>query len=839
MKFHSISRILVLVFCVKISFSIDTIYPNQFLRDGDVLLSKNENFAFGFFTPYNSSSRRYVGVWYNKVIEKNVVWVANRENPINNTSGVFSIDQQGDLLLYDASRSTLVWSANVSSKKSHIQLLNSGNLVLAEENSTLYVWQSFDHPTDTIISGMKIGLDRKTGQNRFLTSWRSGNDPGQGDYMFELDPSGSLQFFLYKGSNKIWRTAPWPWLSPILFLQGNSIRYFCVFPNNQDGVLYSYTLDDSSIATKLVVDDFGSISRYIWNDRDNRWNSIWSAPRDICDEYRHCGAYSICAPSTTFLFECSCLPGFEPRSPRDWHLRDGSGGCVREQNISLCGNGEGFLNVGQMKLPDTSLVGATKFVNSLECRQKCLRNCSCSAYATALGDEKENVCLMWFGELMDMRPTPEWGIDLFVRVDSITLGTLSYLFCLLYDSKNTKKNKGFLSRKELLVISFTIDGALLSLVLVVICVRLIRRKKLKANRQKHRLLLRSSKENSNAIDSQESSVPFYDFTTIIAATNNFASANKLGHGGFGAVYKGQLPSGVEIAVKRLSKDSGQGAEEFKNEVMLMAQLQHKNLVKLLGYCIEKDEKILVYEYLPNKSLDNFIFDEKRKSELNWRKRCEIIVGIARGLVYLHQDSRLKIIHRDLKASNILLDNKLNPKISDFGIAKICGGEHSQAKTRRIVGTYGYMSPEYVIFGKFSTKSDVFSFGVLLLEIISGKRNNVDYQSHPSLNLIGFVWELWKQDNALETIDSLSEEPGFSYEALRYIQVGLLCVQECAADRPAMSEVVFMLGNNTSLPSPKQPAFVFRRSSSNLDKLINRLGEPCSPCEASITIIEAR
>ncbi|KAK6932446.1 Serine-threonine/tyrosine-protein kinase, catalytic domain [Dillenia turbinata] len=150
-----------------------------------------------------------------------------------------------------------------------------------------------------------------------------------------------------------------------------------------------------------------------------------------------------------------------------------------------------------------------------------------------------------------------------------------------------------------------------------------------------------------------------------------------------------------------------------------------------------------------------------------------------------------------------------------------------------------MSPEYVIFGNFSTKYDVFSFGVLLLEIISGKRNNVDYQNHPALNLIGFAWELWRQDKALEIIDSSLEELGFSNEALRCIQVGLLCVQECAADRPAMSEVVFMLGNNTSLPSPKQPAFILRRSSSNLGKLMNRLGEPFSAREVSITVIEAR
>ncbi|KAF5183143.1 S-receptor-like serine/threonine-protein kinase, partial [Thalictrum thalictroides] len=230
-------------------------------------------------------------------------------------------------------------------------------------------------------------------------------------------------------------------------------------------------------------------------------------------------------------------------------------------------------------------------------------------------------------------------------------------------------------------------------------------------------------------------LPMYSLQDIVAATNNFSSEDKLGEGGFGPVFKGKLPCGKEVAVKRLSRKSGQGLEEFKNEIILIAKLQHRNLVRLLGYCVEGEEKILLYEYLPNKSLDAFIF-ANTKEQLKWRKRLNIIEGIARGLLYLHRDSRLRIIHRDLKASNILLDEEMNPKISDFGMAKIFGGNENQGNTNRVVGTYGYMAPEYAMEGLFSVKSDVYSFGVLLLEIVSGKKNQFRHPDY-AMNLIGY------------------------------------------------------------------------------------------------------
>eukprot|EP00257_Ricinus_communis_P025564 XP_025012978.1 uncharacterized protein LOC8267391 isoform X3 [Ricinus communis] len=300
--------------------------------------------------------------------------------------------------------------------------------------------------------------------------------------------------------------------------------------------------------------------------------------------------------------------------------------------------------------------------------------------------------------------------------------------------------------------------------------------------------------------------PMIPFDIIEEATEHFSDDAKLGEGGFGPVYKGTLPDGKEIAVKRLSRTSGQGLPEFMNEVTLIFKLQHRNLVRLLGCCLEKSEKLLIYEYMPNKSLDVFLFDSHMGVRLDWQRRLSIISGIARGLLYLHEDSRLRIIHRDLKASNILLDYDMNPKISDFGMARIFGGNDSKS-TNRIVGTYGYMSPEYAMEGLFSMKSDIFSFGVLLLEIISGRRNNRFYVEEEGESLLTFAWKLWNKDQGLELLDPAVVNSSVAIEVLKCVHIGLLCVQDDPAERPTMSSVVVMLASDTiTLPQPRKPAF---------------------------------
>ena len=306
-----------------------------------------------------------------------------------------------------------------------------------------------------------------------------------------------------------------------------------------------------------------------------------------------------------------------------------------------------------------------------------------------------------------------------------------------------------------------------------------------------------------------------DISTLRVATWDFADSNKLGDGGFGAVYKGILPDGDEIAVKRLSKSSTQGVEELKNELSLVAKLRHKNLVTLLGVCLEQQERLLVYEFVPNRSLDLFLFDAKKHVELDWEKRYKIINGIARGLQYLHEDSQLRVVHRDLKASNILLDKEMNPKISDFGIARLFAQDQTHGITNRVIGSYGYMAPEYVMRGNYSVKSDSFSFGVMVLEIVTGKKNNDYSNSKESQDLLNAIWERWMARTVLDMMDPSMNASFSESGVLRCIHIGLLCVQENPADRPLMSSVVMMLGSDTvPLSAPSKPAFYAKKSSDN-------------------------
>jgi serine/threonine protein kinase len=295
--------------------------------------------------------------------------------------------------------------------------------------------------------------------------------------------------------------------------------------------------------------------------------------------------------------------------------------------------------------------------------------------------------------------------------------------------------------------------------------------------------------------------------TLLAATENFHDDNKLGQGGFGPVYKGTLSDGKEIAVKKLCLKSRQGKKEFINEVKLVSKIQHRNLVKLLGCCTEGLEKLLVYEYLPNKSLDKILFDPEKRNQLDWQKRYNIIVGIARGLLYLHQDSRLRIIHRDIKASNILLDEKLDPKVADFGLARVFPEDESHVSTT-VAGTYGYMAPEYLMQRQLSVKADVYSFGVLLLEVVTG-RKNTDYNLSPEMQmLLEWAWRSYEHGNIEQMIDRAIIETCDEEQALRCIVVGLLCTQADSSLRPPMSTITLMISSHSvTLPDPTKPAFV--------------------------------
>ncbi|XP_010246505.1 PREDICTED: probable LRR receptor-like serine/threonine-protein kinase At1g53440 isoform X2 [Nelumbo nucifera] len=294
---------------------------------------------------------------------------------------------------------------------------------------------------------------------------------------------------------------------------------------------------------------------------------------------------------------------------------------------------------------------------------------------------------------------------------------------------------------------------------------------------------------------------YFSLKQIKSATGNFDPENKIGEGGFGPVYKGILPDGTVIAVKQLSSKSKQGSREFLNEIGMISALQHPNLVKLFGCCVEGNQLLLIYEYMENNSLARALFgSEEHRLELNWPVRRKICLGIARGLAYLHEESRLKIVHRDIKATNVLLDKDLNAKISDFGLAKLDEEGNTHISTR-IAGTIGYMAPEYAMRGYLTDKADVYSFGVVLLEIVSGKSNTSYRPKEDFVYLLDWAYVLQEEDNLLELVDPTLESRYSKEEALRMLSLALLCTGPSPFLRPTMSSVVSMLEGKIPVQAP--------------------------------------
>ncbi|KAL9384010.1 hypothetical protein Peur_024333 [Populus x canadensis] len=713
-------------FCLEFGASIDTISSSQFIRDPETIVSAGKKFELGFFSPVNSTNR-YVAIWYSNISITTPIWVANRNKPLNDSSGVMTISGDGNLVVLNGQKETL-WSSNVSTgmNDSRAQLMDDGNLVLGGSENGNSLWQSFQEPSDTYIPKMRLAANPRTGKKTLLTSWKSPSDPSIGSFSLGIDPSSIPEVVLWNNSRPIWRTGPWNSQLFIGVPEMNSVYLdgFNLAVDGNGGFTLSVGFADESDITNFVLSSEGKFGQVFWDDmNEGSWRYEWESVQDECDVYGKCGSFASCDAKNSPI--CSCLKGFEPKNADEWNSRNWTNGCVRRkamrceriQNGGELGKEDGFSKLERVKVPDFAEWSSS--TTEQKCRDDCWNNCSCIAYAYYTGI----YCMLWKGNLTDIKKFSSGGADLYIR--------------LAYTELDNKK----INLKVIISLTVVV-GAIAIAICVFYSWRWIERKrtgkKVLLPKRKDPILSDENviQDNLNHVKLQE--LPLFSLQMLIAATDNFNTANKLGQGGFGPVYKGKFPDGQEIALKRLSRASGQGQEEFMTEVVVISKLQHMNLVRLLGCCVEGEEKMLVYEYMPNRSLDAFLFDPSRKHLLDWKKRFNIVEGICRGLLYLHRDSRLRIIHRDLKASNILLDQELNPKISDFGMARIFGRNEDQADTGRVVGTFGYMSPEYAMEGRFSEKSDVFSFGVLLLEIISGRKNTSFYGNEEALSLLGYV-----------------------------------------------------------------------------------------------------
>nr|POE76377.1 g-type lectin s-receptor-like serine/threonine-protein kinase [Quercus suber] len=695
----------------------DTILPGQSLTHPETIVSPNGIFELCFFSPGNST-KYYFGIRFKNVSEPNVVWVANRKYPFPDSTAALIFNQDGGLVISDGTM-TYNMTNTSAGNGTYARLLDTGNLILTNRVLELF-WQSFDNPTDTLLPGMKLMVD-----NASLISWKSREDPAPGRFYLQwgFNIYSTVQPIIMEGSAEYWT---------------NLVTSFDVLSYDSGYVSWPLNYTSQTQISRIVLDESGKLKLQSWLEDKKKWNSSLQSSR--CGV---CGNFSVC--NETAQEPCSCLRGFEPVSAGAGSKGNASSGCVRKTVLQCSNNNSDIQNDMFLLMSNVDWLDNPKpleMSSNKECQSSCLKNCSCIGYTfeEKFGRNRtKSDCKEWHGSFSYLKLLSiedKDGNDFYLKLAPLELDTHD-------PSSRNESNPAatpgaidgvmFVRAKQLVaIVAISLPLATLLLGLFVYCVW----KKLRMTSKGEDLVqldlgMTIMSENSELLEEnkrgdirkKEVKMPLFSFTSVSAATDNFSDANKLGEGGFGPVYKGILLKGDLVAVKRLSRRSGQGNE-------------------------------------------------------------------------------------------------------------------SQANTNRIVGTYGYMSPEYALEGLFSIKSDVFSFGVLLLEIVSGRKNTGFYQTD-SFHLLGYAWELWTSDRGSDLVDPLLDDVSSIRVALKYVNIGLLCVQENAADRPTMSDVVAMLSNeSTALPYPKQPAFLNMKSVMKA-KTDNSRAEICSVSDATVSTMEGR
>ncbi|CAB4283481.1 unnamed protein product [Prunus armeniaca] len=705
-------------------------------------LSRSGLYAFGFYRQGNGYA---VGIFLAGIPQKTVVWTTNQDDPpvSNNATLLFTGD--GLALPTAEGQNYLVKS---SGSASYASMLDSGNFVLYNSGREI-VWQSFDHPTDTLLPGQRLLSGNE------LFSAKSEADHSTGIFRLKMQNDGNLVQYPADTAD----TSIYAFYSSHTGGEGENVT----LNFGADGHLYLLNrngtnirnITDGGLPTDegklyLMRIDVGGIFRLYSHDlkKNAIWSVEWESSKDKCVPKGLCGLNSYCV-LIDLEPDCRCLPRFESVNQGNQ-----TSGCERNFVADACKNRNENFTYTMEELESTTWEDISymslRLSDKDDCIQGCLVDCDCEAVFFDGTNCRKRRLPLRYGRRdngTSDRAFVKVGVPTKPDTDRRIVqpgrkkkaeGETEFQTEIRVIGKTHHKNLVRLlgycldGAKKLLVYEYMSNGSLAdvlftrerqsvtrinfrhiyithkwiwigaALLVTVLCISsyLLRRKLFSG--EINPMIDRSTGDVNGLQNDGKlgNNLTVFSYASVVAATTNFSEENKLGQGGFGPVYKGKLVTGQEIAVKRLSRCSGQGTLEFKNELILISELQHTNLVQLFGFCIHGEERMLIYAYMPNKSLDYFLFDSTRAMLLDWTKRFNIIEGIAQGLLYLHKYSRMRVIHRDLKASNILLDEYMKPKISDFGLARIFTHNELEASTNRIVGTYGYMSPEYAMEGIF-------------------------------------------------------------------------------------------------------------------------------------------
>ncbi|NP_001354705.1 G-type lectin S-receptor-like serine/threonine-protein kinase At2g19130 [Zea mays] len=830
-----------------------TLAAGQALAVGDTLVSRNGKFALGFFpsgtttTPAASKSSSssdnnsnttavsnwYLGIWFNKIPVFTPVWIANRDDPFTDPDAdpnnkllpkrTLQISRDGNLVVVQEDNNApqrtetlVVWSTTTTSSNTTstntnntstnttntvAELTHNGNLVVRDasaSDASKVRWQSFDYPTDVYLPGSKLGRNKVTGLNRVFVSRKNRANPARGSYCVGVDSRFSQGIILSQCSSSVvyWASGTFS-LSDVDPSDSGFISYNQI--DNAQEQYYIYTIPNDTLSVYTAVETSGQIKGRVWVESSHAWRDFYTQPMNPCSVHAACGPFTVCTTTgggdNNANMSCDCMEGFSIRSPSEWDLDDRAGGCTRNNQLD-CAT-DRFLPVPGVQLAYDPV--PMKATDADGCGQACATDCSCTAYsyASTTGGGGGG-CSIWRGELLNTATASTTGDTLYLRLSAKDLQTL-----------RENQRSGRPSKATVVTAASIAAGGFVIIALIV-------------------LLVCSWRRTSNTQDCDGTIIRSFTYSHLRHATRNFS--DRLGGGGFGSVYKGTIlgrdddgSAVTTIAVKRLLDGARQGEKQFRAEVSSIGLIQHINLVKLVGFCCESDKRLLVYEHMVNGSLDVHLFNSNGGGGggkdgvvvLDWSTRYQIAVGVARGLAYLHEGCRERIIHCDIKPENILLDASLVPKIADFGMAAIVPRDFSRVLTT-FRGTIGYLAPEWIGGEAITEKVDAYSFGMVLLEIVSGRRNSPKVYTTNSCHVSYFplqaITTMLHDGDVNSLVDPQLHGEFNLEEALRLCKVAFWCIQDNELDRPTMGEVVQALEGLHDVgmpPMPRQLATIAR------------------------------